>query len=52
MTIQNRMEKLPPTVNWIALPLLLNEVEAADALGVSVSLLMRERLEKTRGWSR
>jgi len=42
------MEKLPPTVNWIALPLLLNEVEAADALGVSVSFLRKSRCEGCR----
>lgn len=45
MTIRSRMEKLPPAVNWDALPLLLDEVEAAAALGVSLSFLRKSRCE-------
>jgi predicted DNA-binding transcriptional regulator AlpA len=39
------MGKLPPFVDWDALPLLLNEKEAAIALGVSVSFLRKSRCE-------
>ena len=45
MTVKNRMEKQPSAVNWHALPLLLDEIEAADALGVSVSFLRKSRCE-------
>jgi hypothetical protein len=37
------MKKQPPSVNWDALPLFLDEPEAADALGVSVSFLRKSR---------
>ena len=46
MTVKNRMEKQPPAVNWHALPLLLDEIEAADALGVSVSFLRKSRCDE------
>ena len=45
MTVRSRMEKLPPTVNWEMLPLLLDEIEAADVLGVSISFLRKSRCE-------
>jgi hypothetical protein len=45
MTVKNRMEQQPPAVNWDALPLLLDEVKAADVLGVSLSFLRKSRCE-------
>lgn len=45
MTAGNRMEKLPPAVNWDALPLLHDEVQAAEVGGVSVSFLRKSRCE-------
>lgn len=45
MTVGNHMEKLPPAVNWDELPLLLDEVKAAEILGVSVSFLRKSRCE-------
>ena len=39
------MRKLPPVVNWDALPLLLDEFGAAAALGVSISFLRKSRCE-------
>jgi predicted DNA-binding transcriptional regulator AlpA len=43
MTAQSRMKQQTPPVNWDALPLFLDEPEAADALGVSVSFLRKSR---------
>jgi len=45
MTVKNRMEKQPPAINWQTLPLLLDEIEAALVLGVSVSFLRKSRCE-------
>ncbi len=45
MTVKNRMEKTQAASNWDALPLLLDEAEAADILGVSVSFLRKSRCE-------
>jgi hypothetical protein len=42
------MEKLPPAVEWGSLPLMLNEIEAAAVLGVSVSFLRKSRCEGCR----
>jgi hypothetical protein len=42
------MKKQPPPVHWDALPLFLDESEAADALGVSVSFLRKSRSQGCR----
>jgi hypothetical protein len=45
MTVQSRMEKLPPVVNWDTLPLMLDETKAAAVLGTSISFLRKSRCE-------
>jgi hypothetical protein len=45
MTIKSRIEKLPPAVDWDALPMLLDEKEAALVLGSSISFLRKARCE-------
>jgi hypothetical protein len=42
------MSKLPPMVEWDKLPLMLDETEAALALGMSVSFLRKSRCEGRR----
>jgi hypothetical protein len=39
------MSKLPPSVEWDKLPLMLDETEAALVLGMSVSFLRKSRCE-------
>jgi hypothetical protein len=48
MTLQSRIEKLPPAVEWDKLPLMLDEAKAAVVLGVSVSFLRKSRCEGCR----
>jgi predicted DNA-binding transcriptional regulator AlpA len=38
------MEKTQPAVDWDKMPLMLDETEAATALGVSVSFLRKSRI--------
>ena len=45
MTAPSRNEKAQPTVERDALPLMLNESEAAKMAGVSVSFLRKSRCE-------
>jgi hypothetical protein len=48
MTLQSRIEKLQPAVEWDKLPLMLDEGKAAVVLGVSVSFLRKSRCEGCR----
>ena len=48
MTIRTRIAKtsgLPPTAEWNALPMMLNEKQASVRLGVSLSFLRKSRCE-------
>jgi hypothetical protein len=45
MTIGSRIGKLPPDIDWNALPLLLGEKDAALVLGVSISFLRKSRCD-------
>ena len=45
MKVSNRVNGMPPMVEWDKMPLMLGETEAASALGVSVSYLRKGRCE-------